>query len=49
LRTYNPFPVSDLDRPFCHPGAMVLGHVTPMHQLMCMGNSAGPAPGRRWT
>jgi hypothetical protein len=37
LCPFNPFLVSDLDRPFCHPGCMVsFKSVTPVHHAMCM-------------
>jgi hypothetical protein len=39
---FNPFLVSDLDRPFGHPGYMVDSSVTPMHHPMNMGSSAAP-------
>ena len=37
-----PFLVSDLDRPFCHPGCMVISSVTPMHHAMSMDSPAPP-------
>jgi hypothetical protein len=45
LWPFNPFLVSDLDRPFGHPGYMVDSSVTPMHHLTIVVSSAAPAGG----
>jgi hypothetical protein len=37
---FNPFLVSDLDRPFRHPVIMVIPSVTPMHHLTIVVSSA---------
>jgi hypothetical protein len=38
--------VSDLDRPFGHPGCMVCSCVTRIHHLMIMVSSVGLSPGK---
>jgi hypothetical protein len=42
MRTYSAFPFSDLDRPFCHPVAMISPGVTPMHHLTIVVSTAVP-------